>query len=397
MEDASVRVLLFHPWGRFESAYCGSAHTACAQLEYFHDRGWDVHCIMQEIPAWGITAGDANEITSRFACVKSVRTVRVDCPPVAARNYGEEFCRLLYAAERAAHIGEFRAIAAEPWDAFFTTDITAAPYAEALPRTTPKILAASDNYARRAAVASVAPPAMRTAEERFTFGRIEAELYRLFDHVLFPCEADSLSAQRHGAKSAIHVPPWVKPIEPSTEIGHHDLLICGGNRSGDLADLEHFYRHIYLPHLRVHGIRLAVAGPVVARWPVADVRVEKLHTAEGAVRTARVLVAPLTEAAGFCVPVLNAMAARRAVVATPLALRGLDITDDAVAVIDMRGDPVGTAAVIRDLLAAPGWRRALGERAATITTRHTRLRHFTALDEAWGHSAQSHTTRARAA
>jgi hypothetical protein len=78
-------------------------------------------------------------------------------------------------------------------------------------------------------------------------------------------------------------------------------------------------------------------------------------------------------------------------------MRGLDVSPDTAAVIDMRRDPAGTAAVIRDLLAAPGWRRALGERSATITTRHTRERHFAALDEAWAAPATSRVELARAA
>ena len=62
----------------------------------------------------------------------------------------------------------------------------------------------------------------------------------------------------------------------------------------------------------------------------------------------------------------QAMAAGRAVVTTPLGIRWADAPGDAVISIDMRTDPTGTATVIRELLAAPGWRKALGERAAQI-------------------------------
>ena len=37
-----MRVLLFHPWGRFDGAFCGAGHAACAHLEYFRHRGWEV-------------------------------------------------------------------------------------------------------------------------------------------------------------------------------------------------------------------------------------------------------------------------------------------------------------------------------------------------------------------
>ncbi len=367
-----MRVLLYHPWGRFDSA-CGASHTALAHRDYFRARGWDVHCVMQEIPMWNVIAPDDEPAVS------------LDCPPVAPGDYGGEFCQLLYSSERAANASAFRHIASEPWDAFFTTDVCAAPFAHALPRDTLKVLAAGDNYARRAATSERSPVAVREAEQRFAFGRIEAELYRLFDRVLCTSEADVTVARKHGAKSACHVPLWVREaVAPHSEpIEDHDITICGGERSGDLADLEWFYRHVYLPHLRACGVRLTIAGPVSERWAVNDLRVTKLPTTNGVYEESRIVVAPAHEAAGPHVPVMNALAIGRAVVTTPLGLRGLDAPTDAAISIDMRTDPVGTATVIRELLAAPGWRKALGTRAAHTTSRHSRERFFTALDAVW--------------
>ena len=104
-------------------------------------------------------------------------------------------------AERAAHTAAFRAIAAEPWDAFLTTDVTAAPFAHVLSRSVRKVLAAGDSYARRAAITATAPPVLRAAEEQFAFARIEAELYRLFDHVLLTSASDALNARHCTARS----------------------------------------------------------------------------------------------------------------------------------------------------------------------------------------------------
>jgi hypothetical protein len=389
-----VRVLFFHPWGRFDPDYCSASRTAREQWEYAQTRCWDVHFVTQEIPAWGFSAPDGAARHAQFPGAKSVRTVRLDCPPVAPRRYGDEFCHLLYAAERAAHTA-FRDVAAESWDAFFTTDVTAAPFAAALPRTTLKVLAVGDSYARRAARVAHAQPALRDAEERFAFARIEAEFYRLFDRVQCHSEADARAARQHGVKSAVHVPPLVEAPAPAPdEAEEHDLLICAGARTGDLADLDWFYRHVYLPHLRQQGVRLAVTGPGAARFPVADLRVTK--SASTAPSSARVVVAPVCESPGPHLSVTGALAAGRAVVTAPLGVRGLDVPDDAAAVIDVRHDPAGTAAVIRDLLAAPGWRRALGERAAGICLRHTRERHFAALDELWASPTRSRITLAGA-
>jgi hypothetical protein len=390
-----VRVLFFHPWGRFDPAYCGASRTASVQWEYAQTRCWDVHLVAQEVPAWGLFAPDDEALKAQFPDAKSIRTVRLDCPPVAPRRYGDEFCHLLYAAERAAHNTAFCEIASQPWDAFFTTDVTAAPFAAALPRTVLKVLAVGDGYARRAARVAHAQPALRDAEERFAFARIEAELYRLFERVQFPSEADARAARQHGVKVAVHVPPLIEAAAPAPdETEEHDLLIRAGERSGDRADLDWFYRHVYLPHLRQHGVRLTVAGPGAARFPVPDLCVTKSPAVP--LSSARLVVAPVCEVAGPHPMVTAALATGRALVTTPLGVSGLDVPDDSAAVIDMRQDPAGTAAVIRDLLAAPGWRRTLGERAAGICRRHTRERHFAALDELWASPTRSRITLAGA-
>jgi hypothetical protein len=383
-----VRVLLFHPWGRFDPAHCGASRTALAHLEYCRVRGWDVHVLVQEAPALGAFARGAETFAAQCACVKSVRVLRLDCAPVAPRDYGDEFRQLLYARARAARGTAFRLIRAEPWDAFLTTDVTAAPFAHALPRVTRKVLAVGDSYSRRAARGTDRAPALRAAEERFAFARIEAELYRLFTRVLLTTETDAQRARRYGADAALHVPPLIEP-RTAPDAGEHDLVIRAGDRSGDCADVEWFYRHVFLPHLRAAGVRLALAGPGAVRFPVCDLRVAKLPSAEGA--PARIAVAPACEAAGPHVAVADALAAGRAVVTTPEGARGFDVPDDAAVVIDMHRDPAATAAVIRDLLAAPGWRRALGERAARVTEQHTRARFFAALDRAWDHVPSSRT------
>jgi hypothetical protein len=346
-----MRVLLFHPWGRFDPAICGASYTACAQLEHFQSRGCDVHCVVQEIPAWGLTASNTEAITSRFICVKSVRTIPIDCPPAPPRQYGDEFRQLLYASERAARSSAFRVIANEQWDTFFTTDVTAAPYALALPHSVQKQLAVGDSYARRAATTELTPLAIREAETRFAFARIEAELYRVFDHVTFCCKEEMRRAKQYGVKSAACVPPQFPEVNPLAQSGteaEHDLLICGGSRSGELADAEWFYRHVYLPHLRVHGVRLALAGPIAERFAVADLRVTKLPSATNVLT--RVVIAPAFEAAGPCVPVLKALAVGRTVVASPHAVRGIELPEGAATVFDMRREPTRTATVIREVL-----------------------------------------------
>jgi|GEM_PF-6060590 len=391
-EEDALRVLLLHPWGGFDPAYCGAGRVACAHLNYFQRAGWKVECVLLEIPAWGITAGSLAAITARYPCVQSIRTLSVACPRIGPRCYGDEFSLLLDASDRAARSAAFRTIAREKWDAFFTTDVVAAPFALGLPRSTRKVLAVDDSYARRAVATELGSNALREAEARFVFGHIETELYRVFDRVLFCAEEDVLAAQRSGVKAAIQVPPFIrepdKRARRETE-SEHDLLICGGTRSGEVADVDWFYRHVYLPHLRFSGVRLTLVGPVAEHFHVADAHVTKLARRTDAYHSARLVVAPVCEAVGPCMSALDALAAGRAVVSTPLGVRGVELPPDAAVIIEMRRDPVGTAAVIRNLLATPGWRRILGERATQVQKQYTHERFLAALDAAWDRPARS--------
>jgi hypothetical protein len=346
--------------------------------------------VLPEIPAWGVRV-DADEL-ARFACVKSIRTVQLDCPLTLPRNAGDEFRQLLYASTGAAQSVAFQPIAAEPWDAFVTTDVTAAPFAHALPRSVWKVLAAGDSYARCAARAANTSPTLRAVEERFAFHRIEAELYRLFGRVLCTSEGDAQRARQCGASATLFVPQLVEAPGAAGSGEEHDILLRGAARGGERADLEWFYRHLFLPYLREHGVRCAVAGPIAERFPVCDLSVTKLPSAARA--PARIVVAPVCEAMGPHVAVADALAAGLAAVTTPEGTRGLDVPADAAVVIDMRADPVGTAAVIRDLLAAPGWCRLLGQRAKLVTEIHARERFFRALDSAWGRPARASVAEA---
>jgi hypothetical protein len=263
--------------------------------------------------------------------------------------------------------------------------VCAAPFAHALPRGVLRVLAVGDSYARRSVACET--------ERAFAFARVEAELYQLFDLVLFTTEDDAARARRHGVKGARHVPLWVRePVTSGMVSEEHDITVVAGARCGELEDLEWFYRHVYLPHLRACGARLTVAGPVAERFGVNDRRVAKVPNSDCVHEASRVVVAPAHGAAGPCAPVLDAMARGRAVVTTPHGLRGVDVPAEASVCIDMRANPAGTAEAVRALLASPARRADLGARAASISGAHARGRYFAAMRAAW----QPRATRATA-
>lgn len=369
-----MRVLVYHPWGRFD-AQCGASRVALAHMEYLRTIGADVHCVMQEIPAWGVNADEAE------------RTIRIQCDPVAPHRYGDEFCQLLYATERAANARTFRELAKERWDAFFTTDVTAAPLAHAFNRETLKILAVGDSYARRAATTTYTTPALRDTEQRFAFARVEAELFHIFDRVLFDNSRDASTAIAHGVTHASHVQFWLPQLPHDTENANgadtHDIAICGGARSGELADLEAFYRHVYLPHLRACGVRLTVAGTLAERFAANDLRVQKVADTHSAIARARLVIAPAHEASGPCVSVWDSLAAGRAIVTTPHGARGIENAELAMRICDMRNAPEQTATVIRALLASREQLEIVEKQARQAHQSHTRERFFAALDHVW--------------
>jgi glycosyltransferase involved in cell wall biosynthesis/GT2 family glycosyltransferase len=94
---------------------------------------------------------------------------------------------------------------------------------------------------------------------------------------------------------------------------------------------------------------------------VADVR--------PAYERAGLVIAPLPASAGTNIKILEAMAMGKAIVSTPAGINGLDLTPGEDVIV--AGDSSAMAAAILELLADPGRRRALGERArATVERRY---------------------------
>lgn len=83
---------------------------------------------------------------------------------------------------------------------------------------------------------------------------------------------------------------------------------------------------------------------------------------------AAVVAAPIRVGGGMRVKVLEALAAGKAVVATPLAVEGLDVADGEQVLV--AADAEGFRQALRKLLADPDERRALGGRARTWATEH---------------------------
>lgn len=323
------------------------------------------------LPPWEPTPAEAHQLAYFQSKGWAVERVEFGPPPGTPTAFREA----LFAAARAARSPRFRSVAAKPFDLFFANEVFAAPFAVALPRTVRKVVAASGIQSGRFRPAR--PGLLHDAEEQWVFRHVEVDLYRAFDAAALDREEDAVRLRDAGYAGARYVPGYF-PVAPSKPCGTetHDVLVVGGDTPQDLAGLERFYRHVYLPYLRPDRVRLAVAGPLAERFAVADGCVARLSSA--AELDAKVAVVPGSCGTGW---MGHALAAGGVVLATPAGAEGLDPECGAFVAADFAHDPAGSAATILALLRDEPRRVAIRQRAADLIARtHTRAAYTAGMD-----------------
>jgi glycosyltransferase involved in cell wall biosynthesis len=380
-----MRVLHFYPWGQFYPITCGSDYVACNQLEYFQHRGWEVHCLLPR--GFGRGLADPAEIARRFPCVASMRLVPVHCPRFDLRH-------VLNAMESMARSPTFRAIAAERFDLFFANYVFSAPLALVQPPGCLKVVEAVDllvpmfGSVERYVGSPAGSTAMQDAETRFLFRHLEVELFQVFDRAAMISEQDTAALRTAGYPNACYVPQMF-PVSPGTPGAFketpYDIVFVGSENHLNTFGANWFYRHVYVPYLRLHKVRFAVAGRVCENMPFEDSSVAKLGPVadlKAVYDASKLVIVPIFEGTGIAIKLCEALAAGRAVVTTPVGARGLDPNCGAFACVDMRAQPQRTAEVIRELLAHPERRVEVQLRAvALMRERFSRERYFAAMDE----------------
>ncbi len=335
------------------------------------------------LPPWEPTPAEAHQLAYFRGKGWAVERVEVGPPPGPTAAFRDA----LFAAARAARSPRFRSVASKPFDLFFGNEVFAAPFAVALPRTVRKVVAASGIQAERFRPAR--PGRLHDAEEQWVFRHVEADLYRAFHAAALDREEDAARLRAAGYAGARHVPvPFAAtPAAGLTRGGTeaHDLLAVGRDTPEEVAGLERFYRHVYLPYLRPYRIRLTVGGPVAGRFAVADGCVARLSSA--AEFDAKVVVVPGSRGTGW---VGHALAAGRVVVTTPGGAEGLDPECGAFVAADFTHDPAGSAATILALLRDEPRRVAIGQRAVDLIARtRTRAAYTAGMDAVLGVARQA--------
>ena len=179
--------------------------------------------------SWARCRADVSRLAERSGCIRSIRVLDVPARKLTLRD-------LLFGFDRAARSAEFRALAREPFDLFFTNYVMSAPFACALPQSVFKIVETLDVLAGMFRVLdlltlSTPPPeAVQVVEQRFLFERVEMDLYHAFDRALMISREEEQMVRDAGYTGAVYVPqPF--PVRPQAARNRpsflYDLMFVG--------------------------------------------------------------------------------------------------------------------------------------------------------------------------
>lgn len=225
----------------------------------------------------------------------------------------------------------------------------------------------------------MAAPVLR--EEALRWQRHQKEVWRRFERVqvFTPEDAATIRSLVPEVAGRIRVNPFGVALPPSPCVGGEEtgrVVFLGGFRHPPNVDAARWLAREIMPALRMRapGVRLALVGADPPRSVRAlaceDVEVTgRVPSIAPVLAAASVVLAPVRSGGGMRVKVLQAMAAGKAVVTTPLGAAGLaPFGGDPPLVV--AADAGSIAAATASLLADAAARSALGRRARAFVEAH---------------------------
>jgi glycosyltransferase involved in cell wall biosynthesis len=204
------------------------------------------------------------------------------------------------------------------------------------------------------------------ASRRFAaaYRNLEHEWLPKFDIVLVPSEDDARRIQH----PRVIVYPNALPEIPCPNVAEENCIVFSGNLEyHPNVEAVRWFRSSIWPRIRESSPdlewRLIGRNPeAVARWTSGDPRIRVIGPVPDAVAEiarAKIAVVPLLSGSGTRFKILEAWAARRAVVSTSLGAAGLSAIDGQHLILREGAEALGEAVV--GLLADPSRRSSLGD------------------------------------
>jgi len=208
------------------------------------------------------------------------------------------------------------------------------------------------------------PASWASARFASAYRKLEREWLPQFDILLAPSEEDALRIQH----PRVIVYPNALPEIACPQVPEEDCIVFSGNLEyHPNIEAVRWFRTSIWPRIRERcpatGWRLIGKNPeAVARWTSGDDRIRVIGPVEDAVAAiarAKIAVVPLLSGSGTRFKILEAWAAQRAVVSTPIGAAGLGAQDGRHLLI--RESPEAFATAVDQLLGDAARRAALGQ------------------------------------
>lgn len=369
MLGTGMDLTYFYPWGCFHPVRSGADKVARAHMKYFQMRGIRPTMIMR----LDGSPADVSAFEQEYSWVKEVCWIRTHDRPHIDRCFGTwSFDSYLAGFTAICDVPAFRAMLGRPADVVFVNYAFSAPLLDAMPRKAVRILESHDFISRQFLRPGSAPA---LAAQHLSF---EFELYSLFDTVLMINEQEARLANERGASNAVYVPQPVELLEDGKEAETdgspiYDLLLVGSEHPPNVEGADWFYRHVFVPHLKKHGLRWAIVGSMCRALSIRDGSVHLLGMVEdidNIYTRAKVVVIPLFRGAGISIKTLEALGRAKPIVTTSCGRRGLKDCDDALVELDFQADPSGVADHILHLCASRRLRDEFAARARQYVRQH---------------------------
>lgn len=342
-----MRVTYYYPWGYFHPAHGGAATVAARHMAWFRAQGWQPRIVI----LGDERAPERADFERHYFWVDDIRVLTLRNFPIAhdIRDACDPI-RLLKQHAAMCDAAEVQRVLGGPADLVFLNYFFSAPFLDLIPRNALRVLETHDIFFTDAARWELPPV---TLQHHL---RMELELYRLFDAAIMLNPDEAGLAQARGVGNATFIPQGVEPpclVAPDQPVEpKYDLLFVGSAHGPNIEGADWFYRHVFQPHLKQHGLSWAVAGAVCDKLRFRDRQVRLLGRVDNLTavyRASKIVVVPLFQGSGMSIKTLEAFAHGSAVVSTPAGLRGLHGCRHFADEIQFNLNPAGVAGRIMQL------------------------------------------------